>query len=1032
MNTTPAMLSQRLHALSMRRAGLVAWLWGEPGIGKTHTTRALLRETPCRSLTVAATLPLPDLVRALPRPARLRAWTRAALEAVEAGRPVAAPPAQLLAALLGQLAPFVLHVEDLHEADAARLELTADLAAAVAATRGVGLLVTSRVPAPGTWPERGLMLPLARLSPEAAAALLDAEAGAAVPPEAAAWVFGRACGNPLFTREYFRLLARQGHLWNGGDRWRWRAPEGHPLPVTVEAMIGRTLQDAAGEPLETVLEALTLVPGADEALLSAAAGLTTAETSAALHQLEQLGIVAGRHFVHPLYRDVFRHSRAAPRRQAAARRAVRALDGAPGWAAAFVEEAQLPAEQALELYRRAVDTAAGPNEAARFQALAAHHAVGEHRARLALSAATTVQNFDLEEAARLCDLALSAAPDDPAVRVQAAELSAQRGLLDGALALLDRFEGQPGAWQHQLSVRLLGGDIASALALWREHASAQADCGARVISRVAGALIQAGQLAEAQALAEATLGGALTPEDRAALLSSLANAHFYQGQLTRAHEAWTELIDLCQQHGLRRQRAAALVNRSQARLRAGEADVARPDIEEAVGELLAVGDLRAYAHSLVMLGDLLTRQTRFEQAEERLQEAASVLNGQLSPTLVNAELALGSLYAEWPTPHAPFLNLRHARTAAALAERLGHPILRSTSLALRAQAEVLNGQADVGLRTADEALTLADGAPHPYLRIGALNARGHALRALGRSADAVRAFQAALERAEAAELTEAAWQCRLELARERQDPSAARACLAWFTGQQLPLNIAAVLRAFPELQAEAARTSSTAPTKVPSGGVRLDVLGEMRYGAPGAGDAVRGRQRRALLTCLLDGRLRGRPEVARLTLTDALYPHATEEQGAAALRDLVHQTRVALGAGVIQTTGDGYALGEVSTDAELFLQTGDTRLWRGPYLAGETADLGRPITETLYGALAARAQALCAEQPAEAARVGRLLCDADPYDLDALALTVRALRAAGNHRSLARFYAAARRDLLEVGETLPETWTAFVERHSPA
>lgn len=83
MDSPLNVLGQRPRALNARRVGLAAWLWGEAGIGKTHLSQALLRETPCRSLTVPATLPLPELVRALPRPARLRPWLQSALDALQ-------------------------------------------------------------------------------------------------------------------------------------------------------------------------------------------------------------------------------------------------------------------------------------------------------------------------------------------------------------------------------------------------------------------------------------------------------------------------------------------------------------------------------------------------------------------------------------------------------------------------------------------------------------------------------------------------------------------------------------------------------------------------------------------------------------------------------------------------------------------------------------------------------------------------------------------------------------------------------------
>ena len=89
------------------------------------------------------------------------------------------------------------------------------------------------------------------------------------------------------------------------------------------------------------------------------------------------------------------------------------------------------------------------------------------------------------------------------------------------------------------------------------------------------------------------------------------------------------------------------------------------------------------------------------------------------------------------------------------------------------------------------------------------------------------------------------------------------------------------------------------------------------------------------------------------------------------------------------------------------------------------------VRETLHLALRNRAEPLLETDPNEAARVGRLLCTADPYDLESLRLTLRALRAADNHKSLKSTYARARTDLLEIGEVLPERWMDFLEIPTP-
>ena len=133
------------------------------------------------------------------------------------------------------------------------------------------------------------------------------------------------------------------------------------------------------------------------------------------------------------------------------------------------------------------------------------------------------------------------------------------------------------------------------------------------------------------------------------------------------------------------------------------------------------------------------------------------------------------------------------------------------------------------------------------------------------------------------------------------------------------------------------------------------------------------------------------------------------------------------GSNIIASTEAGYALGGITSDAEVFLETGDTRLWRGEYLEDMNLSGDDTVRETLHLALRSRAEFLLETDPNEAARVGRLLCAADPYDRESLRLTLRALRAADNHKSLKNTYARARIDLLEIGEVLPERWADFLE-----
>ena len=65
-------------------------------------------------------------------------------------------------------------------------------------------------------------------------------------------------------------------------------------------------------------------------------------------------------------------------------------------------------------------------------------------------------------------------------------------------------------------------------------------------------------------------------------------------------------------------------------------------------------------------------------------------------------------------------------------------------------------------------------------------------------------------------------------------------------------------------------------------------------------------------------------------------------------------------------------------------------------------------------------------------RTSRLLIRADPYNLDFLEVYLRALHASGNRRSLTRAFEEAQQRMLEVGEDLPQNWSAFLESRTLA
>ena len=1042
-------LGQRLRGLPLRRTGVAAWLWGEAGIGKTHTSRAMLRETPCRSLILPAALPLAELVCALPRPPRLRTWTQAALDSLEAGRALAVPAADVLAALLGQLAPFVLHLEDLHEADAARLELTCQLADAVARTRGAGLLVSSRLPPPGSWPTSAQVSPLERLSSQASVKLLEAEAGARLPAEAATWVYGRAHGNPLFTLEYFRLLARQGHLWNDGQCWRWRLPPADLLPVMVEALIERTLLNAGTQPrLAEVIGGRALLPiGADSSLLALLVALTPSQLSEAETELERLDIFSGTNFIHPLYREMALKMLPPPRRRRLARRALAALGSDPFAASAFVEAAELESAAAVEWLLRAAakrDEVGDGVGAARLRVRGLPYADRDTAARLALEAAHGLKEVDVPEATRLAEQAAQTTqttqtPQTAQTRSEAiwllSELLAAQGqgsLAERRLEQLPPNERAGPVFVARL-LKLRAQDNQRLIALLDGHPGVLAYADPRTVYQVGRSLAYCGRAAEALAAAEELLTRLSDSWARVMALKVQSVVAQVRADFTAMERLEREVLELARPTGNLRLIDAALFNRAMALGTLGRFLEQTACLEEALAVCLELGDPTAAAIAQVSLGGALHQVGEYQRAETLLHEARTFLeNLDVSGYLVDCECALSALYRDWQPPHGRVLATRYARAALEHARQLGDLRTLTESLPVAALAEVWAGDPASALALADQGAALADQLEMPQMRQAAQAARGSALTALKRPQEALETLRLAQTLAlEMGDLF-AAHRAGLECDRLSGDLPAARQRLAWFEQWGLGAGTDLARRLFPELSLEAQPPSEAglSSQKAPGApGLRLDSLGPLCCGVPGNMQAVRGRKRRELLACLLECRLQGHPDVPRLALMDTLYPSAEAGPAASALKELVHQTRAALGTGVIQTTEGGYALGKVQSDAELFLQTGQTALWRGPYLGSEEPEPGGLMADTLYGALFTRAEALCLEHPAEAARVGRLLCQANPYDRASLALTLRALRAAGNHRSLNRFYAAARRGFLEVGETLPEDWATFLETH---
>lgn len=1027
------MTSRRFVGLLVKRPGIALGLWGAPGIGKTFAARALLRETACRNFSLHATTRPSQLARALPRPLKLPDWAQRSLEKLEVGEFVETSAIiDTCGAILTGLAPFVLHLEDVHEAPPERLEFIQTLGQVVQRLKGVGLIVTSRTELPEPFEN----VQLDPLSSEEVKAMLEGEAGARLPTECLEWIQAKAMGNPLYTLEYFRFLARQGFAWNDGRRWRWRKPDPELMPVTVEALIEGALADATDTPaLQDVLGAKAALPsGSSEALWASVSGHALELVQDARVEFERRGILVSGEFAHPLYREVLRHNTIVERRAIFARRAIRALEQRPEDAAGFLEEANLDPLTAFELLERASSVArqrGDEQQSARWMARAVMLPRDETDISLALRTAERLRDSDPIIATQLVERVLEIRPDEARASFLLAILFAQQMQFDRAQEVLDGVtedakntpEGSEAIWN------VLGFADRFDLVLERWRSEYKSVPHPAVAGFIVKALTEKGMSEEAIALGKRALEDErLKGWARVGMMAGVSFAHRQSNRYEQAEALHTELLELIITEHHSRRIHVAYGYRAIDRRWLGRIKEAFSDAEAALHHASQAGDALHVGVALSLLGDLSIESGEYTRAEELLIHALSIFElRDVSFNVVETEANLSLLYTAWPNlPHGGVLSIKYARSALRHARMLQSTIILIWGLFHAALAEAIHGQPHGALELTQEleALTLQAGPGYSY---HVSWVRAHAFEKLGRVTDALAAFRDASEQAaRVGDLIEA-HTIGVEVARLTSDLASARTQLCWFEERGLRNGANKVQRYFPTLGSDELQ-SDFATLKLRDG-LRLESLGPMRVSTQGRPETVRGRKRQILLALLLEARIAGRAEMNKLELVGALYPDSNEDQATNALQETVRTTRANLGADLIQTTQNGYTLGSfISSDAEEFLNSGNTNLWRGTYLDGLTLESrDDTVCESLHLALFSAATDTLQTDPRESARAGRILVEFDPYNLDFLELCVRALRATSNHKSLMRLYADARARLLEVGEIIPERWQDFLE-----
>ncbi|MFB9994432.1 tetratricopeptide repeat protein, partial [Deinococcus oregonensis] len=668
---------------------------------------------------------------------------------------------------------------------------------------------------------------------------------------------------------------------------------------------------------------------------------------------------------------------------------------------------------------------------ARLRARSLRYVGGEVAARRALEAAHGLKEVDVPEATRLAEQAAQAAGSRSEAIWLLSELLAAQG--QGSLAE-QRLEQLPLVEREGLSfvarvLRLRAQDNTRLTELLDEHPGVLAYADPGTVCQVGRSLAYCGRAAEAEAAAQDLRVRPNDPEARVMALKVQSVVAQVRADFVAMERLEREILDLVRPTGNLRLIDAALFNRAMALGTLGRYSEQTTCLKEALAVCQELGDPTASAIAQVALGSVLREAGDYQQAETLLHEARSFLEGlDVTGYLVDCECALSALYLAWQPPHGAVLAARYARAALNHARGFDDPRSLAESLPVAALAESWAGQPTFALALADQGVTLSEQLDMPQMRQAAQAARGSALLALHRPQEALEAFDLAQTLAWDMGDLLAAHRAGLHLDQLRGNLPGARERLVWFKQWGLGAGADLAQQLFPELTLEQTVEPGQASQHHPGEpGLRLEVLGALRCGVPGRMEAVRGGKRRELLTCLLEARLAGRPEVSRLDLLDLLSPGHDEARADAALRDLVFHLREAYGAGLILTGPRGYALGDVASDAEEFLMDGDVRLWRGPWLDGvDTQPRDDGVRYALSRALYERAGTLLAGNPDEATRLGRLLLDMDPYDQAALHLTLKALRAGQDHRSLNRLYKQARERLLDVGERLPDRWADFL------
>jgi tetratricopeptide (TPR) repeat protein len=930
-------LKNRLNGVSSGFCNHALAIVGEAGLGKSFTVQTVLQNLTCAAIRVKATESLTDLL------GRLSHFGQVNLEpsvgTVVSGETEPALSNKkilsLIRARLIALAPIVIQIEDLNQHGQHWL----DLVKAIQGLRGIAILATSRESLPRSFVE----IRLRPMNQTQIRALLEHH-GYALPPEAIAWIQSRVAGNPRFALEYCTQLGEIGALRNHFGIWQWSEPTSTLIPLGLQSQIRADLEglvDQISDPQKAKLVLMTRALVSKDVLPDhAVPAFVGMELQSEIESVLLRNFGSANGFDNPLYPEVIRQDLWNTERRLVARTLLEPVSAInPSAAIGLLYAAQLESSAELAAWQLIAEQAnrqralslAGACFVAALELCA-----GTLKADLASRASRCLRRSSRAKSLQLMNLAISIAPENESYQLEWCRAVLVNGQYDQAKQYLQQKDFQNPLWLAlQLQTLFRGGEDQAGLKLWRQHQAQQPLLCEVTQLQTASALLRQGQHQEAFGL----LG-----QQKSAARDAMTAAGCRQ--LGHTQEALLLLEQALQNDLTTSEREALVHQRALVFQTLGQLSAAQTDAETALELLQTEGDEFRLAVRKNTLASIMIEKAEFESAEQLLLESRRIIGlyGH-SRQLVSIERNLAWLYLEWQPEMGGALALKHARNALRQARSLCGTSELHEHLAFIAWAEALHGDPQHALTLILE--TPCDSALNQWVHLLCLEQLGHQ--------DVQTMFETWLTTQEKTPRTQ---RYALELDRIRND-----ADNSYFEIQNNPepnpLAAHVLKRYFPEQPLRIQNTTSE----------KLEVLGLLRINGIG----ISGRLRRAkeFLLCLLEARIVGQPEVSLLELIDYLYPNEDEHQASSAIRQLVYRLRKTYGENTILRGLHGYILG-IPSDAEEFLSTNNTRLWRGTY-QGDSMLLqhNSSVSEVLHQNLEQCIENL--HDPVEAARVKRFI-----------------------------------------------------------